>query len=98
MIPESQHNDAMASQEFLPRLIPNLAHTEVMPTAIQFDSQLCARTIEIQHVVIEWMLASKFVACKISIPQVSPKNPFRLRRLLSQQSSAINNVLVLITA
>ena len=61
-----------------------------MATAVQFDSQLCARAIEIQHVIVEPMSASKFVASKTSIPQVSPKNTLRLSRLLSQQSSAIH--------
>ena len=91
MIPKSQHNDSMASQEFPPRSIMNLACTIVMSTTVQFDRQLCAGTIEIQDVRVEGMLAAKLVACEISVPQVSPKNMFRLSRLFSQQSSAIHN-------
>jgi hypothetical protein len=83
MIPESQHNDSMPSQEFRPRSIADLTCTVVMSAAVQFDSQLCARTIEIQDVIIKGMLAAKFVACKISVPQVSPKNTFTRGRLLS---------------
>src|SRR5216117_3311859 len=78
MIPESQHNHSMASQEFRSRPVANLACTIVMSTAIQFDGQLCVGTIEIQNVIVELMLATKFVACEISVPQVSPKNAFRL--------------------
>jgi hypothetical protein len=68
MVPESQHNDSMASQEFRSRPIANLPCTIVMSTAIQFNGQLCAGTIEIQDVVVEGMLAAKFMACKIPVP------------------------------
>ena len=68
MIPESQHNDSMPSQEFRARSIANLASTAVMSAAVQFDSQLCARTIEIQDVIVERVLAAKFVLGEISIP------------------------------
>jgi len=39
-----------------------------MSAAVQFDSQLCAGTIEIQDVIIERMLAAKFVTREISVP------------------------------
>jgi hypothetical protein len=39
-----------------------------MSSAVQFDSQLCARTVEIQDVILEWMLAAKFVACELAVP------------------------------
>jgi hypothetical protein len=68
MIPESQNSDSMASQEFRPRSIATLIRTVVMPAAIQLDSQLCARTIEIQDVTVERMLPAKFVAREISVP------------------------------
>jgi hypothetical protein len=68
MIPESQHNDSMAREEFRPRAITNLACTIIMSTAVQFDTQLCAGTIEIQDVIVERMLPPKFVACEISVP------------------------------
>jgi hypothetical protein len=68
MIPESQHNDSMPSQKLGPRSIMILARTVVMPAAIQFDSELCARTIEIQNVIFERMLAAEFIACEISVP------------------------------
>ncbi|HMF46702.1 MAG TPA: hypothetical protein VKE29_08515, partial [Candidatus Udaeobacter sp.] len=48
--------------------------------AVQLDGQLCARAIEIQDVIVERMLAAKFVAREISVPQVSPKNTLRLSR------------------
>jgi len=62
-----------------------------MSSAVQFDSQLCAGTIEIQDVTVERMLAAELKAGKISISQMSPKNSLRLSRLLSQQSSAMHN-------
>ena len=49
-----------------------------MPTTVQFDRELCGRTIEIQDVTAEWMLTEKFVACKISVPQMPPKNALSL--------------------
>ena len=74
MIPESQHSDSPASEEFRPRSIPNLVRAIAVPTTIQFDREPCGRTIEIEYVGIEWVLAAKFVACKISVPQMPPQN------------------------
>ena len=54
MIPESQHSDSPASEEFRPRSIPNLVRAIVVPTTIQFDREPCSRTIEIEYVGIEW--------------------------------------------
>ena len=68
MIPESQHNDSMAREEFRPRSIATLIRRVVMPAAIQLDSQLCPRIIEIQDVTVERMLPAKFVAREISVP------------------------------
>jgi hypothetical protein len=65
MIPESQHNDSTPSQA---RSIANSACLIVMSAAVQFDSQLCVRTIEIQDVIVERVLAAKFAARKISVP------------------------------
>jgi hypothetical protein len=39
-----------------------------MPAAVQLDGELCARTIEIQDVIVERMLAAKFVSREISVP------------------------------
>jgi hypothetical protein len=68
MIPESQHNKSMAGQEFRPRSIASLVRRIVMPAAVQLDGELCARTIEIQDVTVERMLAAKFVSREISVP------------------------------
>ena len=67
MIPESQHNDSMPSQKFRACSVANLACTVVMSSAVQLDSQLCARTIKIQDIIVEWMLAAKFMFRKISV-------------------------------
>lgn len=64
MIPESQHDDSMASEEFRARSIANLACTVVMFSAVQFDSQLCAGTIEVWDVVSERMLAAKLYSLR----------------------------------
>ena len=53
MIPKSQHYDSITGQEFRPRSIVSLASTVVMPTAVQLDSELYVRTIEIQDITVE---------------------------------------------
>src|SRR5438093_3751517 len=93
MIPKSQHNDPFAGQEFRPRSIANLSDTIVMPATVQFDRELCGRTIEIQDVAVQRMLPAKFVTCKISVPQMAPKNALRVGCLFSQQTSAIHEKL-----
>ncbi len=68
MIPESQYTNSMPwlaipsgfDHEFGP-------HGSYAP-AVQLDSWLCARTIEIQDVIVERMLATKFVAREVSVP------------------------------
>ena len=90
MIPKSQHNDPFASQEVRAPLIANLPRTIVMPATVQFDRELCGRAIEIQDVAVQRMLTAKFVARKISVPQMPPKNALTVSCLLSQQTSAIH--------
>jgi len=60
-----------------------------VPT-VQFDRDLCGRTVEIQNVAIQRMLTAKFVACKVSVPQMTPKYTLRIGCFLSQQTSAIH--------
>ena len=93
MIPESQHNDSLTSEEFGPHSISNLARTIVVPTTVQFDRQLRGRTIEIEYVRIKWMLAAKFIACEISVSQMPPKNALSVGCLLSQQERAVHKEL-----
>ena len=38
-----------------------------MPTTVQFNREVCRRTIEIQYVTVERMLTAKFVAVEISV-------------------------------
>jgi hypothetical protein len=90
MIPKSEHNDPVASQKFRSRSIANLSGAIVMPTTVQFDRELCGRTIEIQDVTADWMLTSKFVACKISVPQMPPTSVLSVGGLLAQRSGTIH--------
>lgn len=53
-----------------------------MPATVQFDRERRGRTIEIEDITVEWMLAAKFVACKISVPQMLPKNALHFGGLL----------------
>jgi hypothetical protein len=68
-----------------------------MPATIQFDRELCGRTIEIQDVGVQRMLASKFVACKISVPQMTPKNALRVRCLLFATNERDSRRIILVT-
>jgi hypothetical protein len=54
-----------------------------MATTVRFDRELCDRTMEIHDVTAEWMLTSKFVACKISVLQMPPKNALSVGFLLA---------------
>src|SRR5439155_12681607 len=90
MIPKPQHNDPLASQKFRPRSIANLSATIVMPATVQFDRELCGWTIGIQDVAVQRVLTAKFVACKISVPQMPPKSALGAGCLLSQQTSPIH--------
>jgi hypothetical protein len=62
-----------------------------MPATVQFDRKLCCRTIEIQDVAVQRMLTAKFVARKISVPEMPPKNALGIGCLRSQQTSAIHD-------
>jgi hypothetical protein len=77
-----------------PSSMATLAHQIVVSTAIQFDRELCSWAIETECVWIEGVLAAKFIACKISVPQMSPKNPLRSGSLFAQRSSAVHKELV----
>ena len=90
MVPESHHSDSPTSKHFRPYSITNLPRTRVVPATVQFDRELCGRTIEIENVRVEWMLASKFVPCKISISQMPPKNALRSGCLLPQHASPVH--------
>ena len=90
MIPTPQHNDPFASQKFRSRSIADLSDTIVVSAAVQLHRKLCGRTIEIEYVAVQGMLTTKFVTCKISIPETPPKNALSVGCLLSQQTSAIH--------
>ena len=93
MIPKSQHNDSFAGQEFRPSSIANLPRTIIMPPTVQFDRELCRRTVEIQNVAVQRMLTAKSITCKVAVPQMTPKHALRIGCFLSQQTSAIHNQL-----
>ena len=93
MIPKSQHNDPFASQEVRAPLIANLPRTIVMPATVQFDRELCGRAVEIQNVAVQRMLTAKFIAYKVSVPQMAPKYDLRIGCFLSQQTSVIHEEL-----
>jgi hypothetical protein len=66
MIPKSQDDDSVASEECCPGSIATLGSLIVVST-VQFDRELRGRTIKIEYIWIERMLAPKFVTCKISV-------------------------------
>jgi hypothetical protein len=90
MIPKAQHGDSMISEDLRAPFITNLTKPIIVPATIEFDRELCCRTIEIECVAAEWMLTAKFVSRKISIPEMAPKSTLSIGCLLSQQASAIH--------
>jgi len=62
-----------------------------MPTTIEFDRQLCSRTIEIEDVGIDRVLPPKLVTRKIAVSETAPDNPLTICRLLSERCSATHN-------
>jgi hypothetical protein len=77
-----------------PDEIADLSDTIVVPAAVQLDRELGGRAIEIQYVAVQRMLTTKFVACKISVPEMRPENAFSVGCLLSQQTSALHEVVL----
>jgi hypothetical protein len=90
MIPKPQHNDSITREKLRAPSVVHLTQSIVMSAAVEFNRELCCRTIEIKDVTIEWMLTTKFVPCKISVPQMAPKNSLSIGHLFSQQASAIH--------
>jgi len=90
MIPKPQHSDSVISKDVRTSLIVNLTQPIIMPTIIEFDRDLCRRTIEIKCVAADWMLATKLISRKISISEMAPESALRVGCLLSQHASAIH--------
>jgi hypothetical protein len=62
MIPKPQNRDSVISENLRAPFIANLTKPIIMAAAIQFDRELCRRTIKIECIAAEWMLAAKFVS------------------------------------
>jgi len=56
-------------------LDPEFAQNDNYAPTVQFDRERSGRTVEIQNVAVQRMLTAKFVACKVAVPQMPPKNP-----------------------
>jgi hypothetical protein len=94
MIPKPQHGDSLISEDLRAPFITNLTKPIIMPAAIEFDRELCCRTIEIECVRADWVLTAKFVSGKISVSEMAPKSALSVGCLLSQQTSAIHETSV----
>jgi hypothetical protein len=62
-----------------------------MPTTIEFDRQLCSRTIEIEDVGIDRVLPPGFITGEIPVSQTAPENSFTICRFLAERSSAAHD-------
>jgi len=62
-----------------------------MTATIEFDRQLCSRTIEVEYVGIDRVLPPKLVTRKIPVSETAPENPLTICRLLSERCSATHN-------
>jgi hypothetical protein len=78
----------VAGQELGPSLIMNPAYSIIMTATIEFDCQSRSRTIEIEDVSIDRMLAPEFVAREIPVPKTAPQNAFTICCMLSERLSA----------
>jgi hypothetical protein len=84
VIPEPEHLNSILRKKLFSRPIAPLTGSIVVSATIEFNGKFCTRTIEIEYVRIQRVLSSKFVTSKISVSQVSPKNAFRSRRILTE--------------
>jgi len=62
----SEHLQAAANQKHVSRLIPQRPITTIMRFAIDFDRELRASAVKIQHIRADGMLAAKFQAVRIT--------------------------------
>jgi hypothetical protein len=67
MVPKPQHNDSVLSKEFRTRSITSSGEAKIVSGAVQFNRELCDRTVEIKCVWLERVLAPKFKTRKISV-------------------------------
>ena len=78
MIPKANDENSFSAQKFISCPIAPFAKAIAMTRTIQLDRQFSGRTVEIQHVAIDGMLAPKFIAREISISEMAPQNAFAI--------------------
>ena len=84
MIPKSENSDAFLREEFLPLAIPlNSLRMTVLRT-IQLDSELRIGAIEIQNVISDCVLPTKFETGESSPSQSPPEHLFVVRLVAAQ--------------
>ncbi|OLD86376.1 MAG: hypothetical protein AUG81_11130 [Verrucomicrobia bacterium 13_1_20CM_4_54_11] len=88
VIPKSEDFNSVPREKLASDLITPSTAPIVVSAAVEFDGQLCAGTIEIEYVWIQRVLSPEFVSCKISVPQISPKNALPSGRVVAQITSA----------
>ena len=64
-----------------------------MARAIQFDGNSQRWAIEIQDILINWMLPPEFMTGEVSISEVTPENTFAVCRVLTEITGTPHGVL-----
>lgn len=82
MIPESQCNKTLVTQPSVSLFIMKRLFSVL--TAIEFDNQPFLQTYEINNVITQRLLSSKFKPIDLRQTQFSPKQAFAVCRILSQ--------------
>ncbi len=73
VIPEAQNFDAMFGQKTVSLFIFGPLVRQAMPTAVEFDSQLCDSAIEIQEADAAGVLAAEFEIVEAMVAQQTPQ-------------------------
>ena len=84
MIPEAQFFDAGSRKKLFAFLVMPLLFRQTVLKAVEFDGQLCGRTVNIQRVDSHRMLAAEFESRKTTSTQHAPKFFFFLGLLTAQ--------------
>jgi hypothetical protein len=87
VVPEAQNGDPLGSEPFRSAPIPSSCVVKAVLSTIELEGQSDFRTIEIEHLRTDWMLASEMQGLKLIAAQHVPKLPFGFGHLPSQPAS-----------
>src|SRR5262249_6369639 len=89
VIPETQHFDALRSEELVSLLIPRPLIREAVTAAVQFDGQLGARAVEIEEVDTARVLATELEVAETAISKQAPETLLRVGGFLAEVTGKV---------